>query len=271
MPKTWIQKLENFEQQYQVCVGIDPIPEKMATYAPSLDLKDWCQLIVESTLNETNIYKFQIAYFEEWGIEGHIALKQILEFIQNKFPEKILIGDGKRSDIGSTAQAYANSMYSYWGFDVATINPYLGTDSILPFVYQRGALVICKTSNMSSKEIQNLQTKNEDKMIYQEVAEIVSKCNTEGNLGLVVGATFPDDMKKIRVADDKIPFLIPGLGHQEGDIELTLKSAQGNGFNMISSSRSILFPDKGLNEYHSLKYPEAIEQSLKKFKSEIIK
>ena len=121
-------------------------------------------------------------------------MKSIVEYVKEKYPAKIIIGDSKRADIGSTAQAYASSMYDYWGFDVATVNPYFGSDSIIPFAEKNGAIVIFKSSNKSSHEIQNKMIGN--KYIYEEVIGIIEKCNSSNNLGIVVGATYPKELKK---------------------------------------------------------------------------
>ena len=132
MNSNWIEKLKSFNQQFLVCVGIDPIHEKIQ----ELNFESifaWCKFLIQNTSEKTNVYKFQMAYFEQSGIEGLKDLKKTIEFIRSNFPEKIIIGDGKRSDIGSTANAYAEAMYSYWDFDVVTINPYMGSDSIIPF------------------------------------------------------------------------------------------------------------------------------------------
>ena len=123
----WIDKLNNFNENNIICVGIDPVFEKIKDL--NLDLFDWSKLIIDLTAENCNVYKFQLAYFEEGGLESLSKLKSVVEYIKEKYPEKIIIGDSKRADIGSTAQAYANSMYDYWEFDVATVNPYL--DQIL--------------------------------------------------------------------------------------------------------------------------------------------
>jgi len=179
-------------------------------------------------------------------------LKKVINYIKNNFPQKIIIGDSKRSDIGSTASAYADAMYSYWGYDVATVNPYMGSDSILPFAEKNGAFVICKTSNPGSDELQNLLVENIP--IYKKVLEIVENIDSNNNLGVVVGATFPSELRKIRSENKNIPILIPGLGFQGGDLEKTIKASKGNGFNIINSSRGICFPNfkvESRNQYKS--------------------
>ena len=253
----WVDKLNNFDENNIVCVGIDPLIEKIDNLG--LDLFDWCKLVIDTTAEYCNVYKFQFAYFEEGGIESLSNLKSIVEYIKEKYPAKIIIGDSKRADIGSTAQAYANSMYDYWGFDVATVNPFFGTDSIVPFSEKNGAIVICKSSNKSSHEIQNKISG--DKYIYEEVIEIVEKCNSSNNLGIVVGATYPKELKKIR-SSTNLPLLIPGLGFQGGDFKSTIQAAEG-GKNILNSSRGICFPK---DRFESLSdYSESIQKALNEF------
>ena len=253
----WIDKLNNFDENNIVCVGIDPLIGKIDNLG--LDLFDWCKLVIDSTSEYCDIYKFQFAYFEEGGIESLSNLKSIIEYIKEKYPEKILIGDSKRADINSTAQAYANSMYDYWGFDVATVNPYFGSDSIIPFSKKNGAIVICKSSNKSSNEIQDKMVGN--KYIYEEVIEIVERCNSTNNLGIVVGATYPKELKKIR-SGTKLPLLIPGLGFQGGDFKSAIQAAEG-GKNILNSSRGICFPNE---RFESLSdYSESIQKALNQF------
>ena len=261
MNLNWAEKLENLNQEFVVCVGIDPIYEKIRELNFN-SIYEWCEFLIEHTSEKANVYKFQMAYFEKSGIEGLEDLKKIIDYLRSNFPEKIIIGDGKRSDIGSTANAYAEAMYSYWEFDVATINPYLGSDSIIPFSEKEGALVICKTSNPSSSEIQNLIVDNGQE-VYKKVLEIVEKNNERNNLGLVVGATFPRELKEIRAKNSQIPILIPGLGFQGGDLKETMNSAKGDGINIINSSRGISFPKETISS--SQQYQDFIIKSLNDF------
>tara|TARA_B110000438_G_scaffold294985_1_gene337242 strand:+ start:70 stop:885 length:816 start_codon:yes stop_codon:yes gene_type:complete len=262
----WINKINELEEYNQVCVGVDPIPKELNKIGFK-DVYEWCSFIVENTSDYTSIYKFQLAYFEEWGIHGYESLLSILKYIQRKFPEKILIGDGKRSDIGSTAEAYAKAMYEYWKFDVATVNPYLGSDSIIPFSERNGAIILCKTSNSSSSQLQNIIDQKTKKTIYESVIDIVNKNNKNNNLGLVVGATFPEDLKKIRSENLKIPLLIPGIGYQGGDSKLILNAAKGKGYNIINSSRGISFPKNKI--VNKSKYSDFVVKSVKSFREDI--
>ena len=262
----WINKLNDLKEYNQVCVGVDPIPNELKKIGFE-DVYEWCSFLLESTSDFTNIYKFQFAYFEEWGMHGYESLRKILKYIQRFFPEKILIGDGKRSDIGSTADAYAKAMYDYWKFDVATVNPYLGSDSIIPFSERNGAIILCKTSNNSSEELQNIINQKTKKTIYESVIEIVNNYNNNNNLGLVVGATFPEDLKKIRSENLKIPLLIPGIGYQGGNSKLIIDAAKGEGYNIINSSRGISFPNSKI--VNKSEYSDFIIRSIKSFSEDI--
>jgi len=258
----WVDKVRKLNKEYIVCVGIDPVVGSIQKLG--LNLLDWSKIIIDSTAEFADAYKFQLAYFEENGIDGLKILKTSIEYLKSNYPEKIIIGDSKRSDIGSTATAYSKAMYDFWGFDVSTVNPYFGSDSIIPFAEKNGALIICKSSNISSNEIQNLKT--DDVFIYEKVLDIVNKCNKSNNLGIVVGATYPEELKKIRSANLGLPILIPGLGFQGGDFKSTIKASSG-GFNILNSSRGICFPK---HNFESLRhYKQSVSEAVKEFKKNI--
>lgn len=258
----WVDKVRKLNKEYIVCVGIDPVLSNIQKLG--LNLLDWAKIIIDSTAEYTDAYKFQLAYFEENGIEGLSILKTSLEYLKSNYPEKVIIGDSKRSDIGSTAAAYAKAMYDYWGFDVSTVNPYFGSDSIIPFVEKNGAIIICKSSNNSSNEIQNLKINNV--YIYEKVLDIVNKCNKLNNLGIVVGATYPEELKKIRSVNIDLPILIPGLGFQGGDFRSTIQASKG-GINILNSSRGICFPKDNFDSLSH--YKQSVNEAVKEFKKNI--
>lgn len=258
----WVDKVRKLNKEYIVCVGIDPVLSNIQKLG--LNLLDWSKIIIDSTAEYTDAYKFQLAYFEENGIEGLSILKTSLEYLKSNYPEKVIIGDSKRSDIGSTAAAYARAMYDYWQFDVSTVNPYFGSDSIIPFVEKNGAIIICKSSNNSSNEIQNLKINNV--FIYEKVLDIVNKCNTLNNLGIVVGATYPEELKKIRSVNIDLPILIPGLGFQGGDFRSTIQASKG-GINILNSSRGICFPKDNFDSLSH--YKQSVNEAVKEFKKNI--
>jgi orotidine-5'-phosphate decarboxylase len=258
----WVDKVRKLNKEYIVCVGIDPVLSNIQKLG--LNLLDWAKIIIDSTAEYTDAYKFQLAYFEENGIEGLSILKTSLEYLKSNYPEKVIIGDSKRSDIGSTAAAYARAMYDYWQFDVSTVNPYFGSDSIIPFVEKNGAIIICKSSNNSSNEIQNLKINNV--FIYEKVLDIVNKCNKLNNLGIVVGATYPEELKKIRSVNIDLPILIPGLGFQGGDFRSTIQASKG-GINILNSSRGICFPKDNFDSLSH--YKQSVNEAVKEFKKNI--
>ncbi len=233
------------KNQSLVCVGLDPdlkhMPENIGIY-------DFNKAIIEATSDLVCAYKPNLAFYEAAGDKGIADLKQTLKCIPPDIP---VIGDAKRSDIGNTSKAYAVSLFDIFGFDAATVNPYLGFDAIEPFIQYRdkGIFILCRTSNAGAADFQSLRCIFQDKTrpLYEVVAAKAQEWNTHGNIGLVVGATFPEELKIIRQLHPEIPFLIPGIGAQGGDVELTIKygvSPKGDKA-IINSSRQIIYASKG--------------------------
>lgn len=222
-----------------LCIGLDPIPELM----PGVDVLQFNKAIIEATCDLVCAYKPNLAFYEALGIEGLAALEKTVKYIPGDIP---VIGDAKRSDIGNTATAYARALFSVLGFDAATVNPYLGFDSIEPFTsYQdKGVFILCRTSNRGATDFQNLHT--DGIPLYETVAQKSKEWNTYGNIGLVVGATYPEELKKVRSICPEMPLLIPGIGAQGGD----LASAVGYGVDaqgekaIINVSRQVLYASK---------------------------
>lgn len=233
------------ERNSLVCVGLDVHPDKM----PSPLSKDvegvlaFNRAIIEATADLVVAYKPNLAFYEALGTAGWDLLRKTVEAI----PQGIMtIGDAKRGDIGSTAQRYADALADI-GFDWVTLSPYLGWDSIEPFVNSpdRGAFVLGLTSNPSSKDFQYLESGG--KPLYLHVAETVARWNSQGNCGLVVGATHSDELAAVRAAAPELPFLIPGIGAQGGDLEAAILNgtdAQGEQA-VINSSRGIIYKSSG--------------------------
>jgi orotidine-5'-phosphate decarboxylase len=228
-----------------LCVGLDTDPAKIP---PQLLKKDdpvyqFNRAIIDSTHDLVAAYKPNLAFYDALGSEGWSVLKRTLDYI----PEGILkIGDAKRGDIGSTAVKYAKALFDL-GFDAVTVNPYLGWDSVGPFVHdeEKGVFVLCLTSNPSAQDFQYQMV--EGRPFYQRVAEKVLEWNTNENCGLVVGATYPEELRKIRELAQNLPFLIPGVGAQGGDLESTVlggTDAHGE-MAIVNSSRSILYASSG--------------------------
>jgi orotidine-5'-phosphate decarboxylase len=234
-------KLPNASRKNQswLCIGLDPDPELM----PVVDVLQFNKAIIEATSDLVCAYKPNLAFYEALGTEGLAILEKTVKYIPGDIP---VIGDAKRGDIGNTAKAYAKALFSVLGFDAATVNPYLGYDSIEPFInYQdKGVFILCRTSNKGATDFQNLLTNGLP--LYEAVAQKAQEWNIHGNIGLVVGATYPEELKKVRSICPEMPLLIPGIGAQGGD----LASAVGYGVDakgekaIINVSRQILYASK---------------------------
>ena len=222
-----------------LCIGIDPDPELM----PTVDVLQFNKAIIESTSDLVCAYKPNLAFYEALGTEGLAILEKTVKYIPGDIS---VIGDAKRGDIGNTARAYARALFSVLGFDAATVNPYLGFDSIEPFInYQdKGVFILCRTSNKGATDFQDLRT--DGLPLYEAVARKAKEWNTYGNIGLIVGATYPEELKKVRSICPEMPLLIPGTGAQGGD----LASAVGYGVDargekaIINVSRQILYASR---------------------------
>jgi len=248
-----------------ICVGLDTdpalIPEDMGVY-------DFNKAIIESTSDLVCAYKPNLALYEAIGDEGVDILKRTVKCIPSDIP---VIADAKRGDIGNTSKAYAKALFEFFGFDAATVNPYLGFDAIEPFLQYRdkGSFVLCRTSNASAADFQSLrcETQRGLRSLFEIVADKAAEWNTAGNTGLVVGATYPDELQLIRRQHPDIPILIPGIGAQGGDVPLTVKygtSSKGDKA-IINSSRQIIFASRGKD------FAEAARKAAKALRDEINK
>ena len=207
------------------------------------DVLQFNKAIIDATCDLVCAYKPNLAFYEALGTEGLTILEETIRYIPGDIP---VIGDAKRGDIGNTAKAYAKALFAVFGFDAATVNPYLGFDSIEPFIrYQdEGVFILCRTSNRGATDFQNLCT--DGLPLYEAVARKAKEWNIYGNIGLVVGATYPDDLKKVRSICPEMPLLIPGIGAQGGDLASTVHygvDAQGDKA-IINVSRQILYASK---------------------------
>jgi orotidine-5'-phosphate decarboxylase len=228
-----------------LCVGLDPDPALMPT---GTGIFEFNKAIINATTGLACAYKPNIAFYEALGREGLAALKSTRDYIPGDIP---VIIDAKRSDIGNTARAYARGLFDYYNFDAATVNPYLGFDSLEPFIKysERGIFVLCRTSNKGAVDFQSLSVKagDRDRKLFEVVAEKVSEWNEYGNLGLVVGATYPEELKLIRQRYPEMPLLIPGMGTQGGELAQVVRWGVDAGHNrtVINSSRQILYASRG--------------------------
>jgi orotidine-5'-phosphate decarboxylase len=223
-----------------LCIGLDPD----VTLMPKTGLFDFNKAIIDATTDLVCAYKPNLAFYEALGINGLKVLQQTVEYIPDFIPT---IGDGKRGDIGNTAKAYAKALFESFGFDAATVNPYLGFDSIEPFLeYEgRGIFILCRTSNPGAADFQSL-VDSRGIPLYEAVARKAGEWNSRGNVGLVVGATCPDELKTVRKLCPQMPILIPGVGAQGGDLLSVVK----NGIDdrgekaIITISRQIIYASK---------------------------
>jgi len=211
-----------------LCVGLDPhLPDlKEPTAASALH---FCLTLVKQTARYAAAFKPNAAFFEIFGAEGWVALKQVIEAIHeesHRLGSMIpVILDAKRGDIASTAEAYASSAFEKLGAHCITLNPYLGKDSIDPFIQnsEKGVFLLCKTSNKGSGDLQDLHLES-GLTLYEHVAKLAQSWNTKNNIGLVVGATHPEALARVRAAAPDLWFLSPGIGAQGGELESALKA-----------------------------------------------
>ena len=235
-----------------LCVGLDPDLAKLP--AELRDLPDgittFCTRIIDATADLACAFKPQIAYFAALGAEKQ--LEDICRYVRENYPHIPLILDAKRGDIGATATQYAREAFERYGADAVTVNPYMGEDSLDPYLAwpDRGVIILCRTSNPGGSDLQFLEvdTPHGRMKLYEHVARTVADdWNASGNCALVVGATFPAEIARVRALVGDMPLLVPGIGAQGGDIAATLaagRTANGTGL-MINSSRAVLYADKG--------------------------
>jgi orotidine-5'-phosphate decarboxylase len=231
-----------------VCVGLDPDPARLPADigARAGPLYAFNRRIVDATFDLAAAYKPQIAFYSALGAEAE--LEQTIRYIRERAPQALVILDAKRADIGNTAEAYAREAFDRYGADAVTVNPYMGADSVRPFLARpdRGAILLCRTSNSGAGDFQDLTI--EGLPLYRHVAaRAAAHWNGARNLMLVVGATYPREMAALRAAHPELTFLVPGIGAQGGDLEATLEAgldARRRGL-LINSSRGLIYAGGG--------------------------
>lgn len=246
---TYREHLARATRNGYVCVGLDPVPERLPDHLRDKPdgLLTFLTSIIRATAEHAAAYKPNLAFFEALGPEGDEALKVVIDEIRLRAPMAVIIGDGKRGDIGSTAERYASAMFDRWGFDAATVNPYFGTDGVKPFASrpEHGAYLLGATSNPSAVEVQKPW---EGVALPNIIAKLArDQWNEHGNVGLVVGATRIDEMATLREDSGDLPWLIPGIGTQGGDLAASLNyGLTGRAIpSLINASRSILYASSG--------------------------
>ncbi len=218
-----------------LCVGLDPHLDRLEEPA-----EDFCRRIIDATWEAAVAFKPNAAFFEALGLDGARRLATVIAHCP---PGRLMVLDAKRGDIGSTAQAYARAAFEVLGAHALTVNPYLGGDALAPFLAdaRRGAFILCHTSNPGAADLQQLPV--EGRPLYLHLAALARDWNRLDNAGLVVGATYPEALEAVRAAAPELPFLVPGIGAQGGDLRAALRAgrdARGRGL-LINSSRDILY------------------------------
>ena len=235
-----------------LCVGFDPDPKRMpaSLHGKPQGIFEFCREIADATADVVCAFKPQFAYFASQGAENQ--LEKLIQHLKDRYPHIPVILDAKRGDIGSTAEHYALEAFERYGADAVTVNPYMGRDSIEPYLKHqgKGVIILCRTSNPGGSDLQFLNIASDGQPLYLHVATLAAKeWNSAGQVSLVVGATFPDEIAKVRAIVGEMPLLIPGIGAQGGDLKATVKaghipSKPGTGM-MINSSRAILYASSG--------------------------
>ena len=254
MPMTFIEQLKQATYLHRsvLCVGLDPEPAKFPVHLRGKPdaIYEFCARIVDATSDLVCAFKPQIAYFAAHRAEAQ--LEQLITHIRRVAPTIPVILDAKRGDIGSTAEQYAIEAFERFGADAVTLSPFMGFDSIEPYVkrHGKGAFLLCRTSNSGGDDLQTQRLADIDGQpkLFEHLAHLAQgSWNINGQLGLVVGATYPDEIARVREIAPSLPLLIPGVGAQGGDAAATLKAGlrmvgeQISGPIIVNSSRAILY------------------------------
>lgn len=234
-----------------LCVGLDPVITKLPSHlqSDSEPFFSFNKAIIDATAGLVCAYKPNSAFFEALGPDGIRQLEQTVQYINDTYPNIPVILDAKRADIGSTNEGYIDFAFKYLDVDAITLQPYLGGEALAPFLEleDKGMIILCRTSNPGAAEFQDLR--HEGKPIYEHVANVVaSKWNSNNNCLLVVGATYPEEMKRIReIVGENMTFLVPGIGAQGGDIAAAIQAGIGANKRgmIINSARDIIYASSG--------------------------
>ncbi len=242
-----------------LCIGLDPDPELL----PHPHIQSFLQEIVDATSDLVCAYKPNVAFFEALGLGGMQTLLEALRSVPKSIP---IIADAKRGDIGNTSRFYAKALFEIYKFDAATVNPYGGRDAVQPFIdyADRGVFVWCRSSNPGGADLQDLPL-SDGRLLYEAVAEQAREWNVHGNVGLIAGATWPEQMERMREICPDMLMLVPGVGSQEGDLEASVQAAMdagGEGF-LVNVSRRVLYAAKGD------RYPKAARKAAQKLRGRI--
>ena len=249
-----------------LCVGLDPDPARL----PVPDAAEFNRAIVSATADLVCTYKPNLAFYEALGLPGFKALEKTAKHIRDAAPHAIIIGDCKRGDIDSSAAAYATAMFDVWGFDAVTVNPWGGMDTVEPWLAnpERGAFIWCRGSNPGAADLQDLPVSDAENLPRPAYVHLARRCQERGdhgNLGLVVGATAPRQLAAVRRICPDLPFLIPGVGAQGGDLADSVRCGvdAGGRLAVINASRSVIYASSGSD------YPAAARRAASALRDEI--
>lgn len=253
----FLDKLKiRWKQKKYICVGLDSDYSKIPSvikreYSIEESIVEFNKAIIDATFDLVCAYKFQSSFYEAEGSKGIRALRKTAKYIKRNYPEVPLILDAKRGDTQNSNLGYIKFIFDYLGFDAVTVNPYMGREALQPLleIKDKGIIVLVKTSNPGAGEFQDLPVGR--KPLYQVVAKnVAKKWNKNGNLCVVVGATYPKELLMVRKIIRDMPILIPGIGTQGGDLKNTIKYGKGKkSWGMIiNSSREIIFADNPRKE-----------------------
>ena len=253
MTLTFIDMLRTAATQNNsmLCVGLDPEPARFPDLlrGDPRRMYDFCAAIVDATADLVCAFKPQIAYFAAHGAEDQ--LERLMQHLRANAPQVPVILDAKRGDIGSTAEQYAKEAFERYGADAVTLSPFMGFDSVAPYLQYpgKGAFLLCRTSNPGGDDLQSqrLSSVEGEPLLYEHIAGLANgPWNTNGQLGLVVGATYPAEIERVRALAPTLPLLIPGVGAQGGDAAATVKAGwRPDGPIIVNSSRAILYASSG--------------------------
>jgi orotidine-5'-phosphate decarboxylase len=255
---TFLEQLRTAERQNGslLCVGLDPDPAKFpgGMKGDASKIFDFCAAMVDATADLVIAFKPQIAYFAAHRAEAQ--LEQLMAHMRRTAPKVPVILDAKRGDIGSTAEQYAIEAFERYGADAVTLSPFMGFDSVQPYLkyHGKGAFLLCRTSNPGGDDLQNQRLSSVEgaPLLYEHVARLAQgPWNLNGQLGLVVGATYPAEIERVRAVAPTVPLLIPGVGAQGGDAVATVKAGYRSAAGkttapiVVNSSRAVLYASSG--------------------------
>ena len=250
---TFLEMLQDAQRRNDsmLCVGLDPEPSRFpaSLQGDASRIYDFCARIADATADLAIAFKPQIAYFAAHRAEGQ--LEQLMEHLRRNIPHVPVILDAKRGDIGSTAEQYAREAFERYGADAVTLSPFMGFDSVQPYLKHagKGAFLLCRTSNPGGDDLQSqrLSSVPGEPLLYEHVARLAQgPWNLNGQLGLVVGATYPAEIERVRQVAPHVPLLIPGVGAQGGDAVATVKAGwRPDAPIAVNSSRAILYASSG--------------------------